>query len=261
MLVSSGSHIYLSNLVTSPSSSVNIQHHCRHCGNIFCAECSSRNALTPSSKKPVRVCETCFEELQAWFPSFILNLPQNTPSPNSYPFLLQQAEEGVSLSYFNVHYRGQTQCKDSHLHVTPGSGVEETHWWIWMKRHQSHVKGIWWDWLGLSVSVFVPLLLLWTARKWRQWELNTIHLFEVHIHIAILVFFAIVRWLLCMLKNVWHQKVEGQWNTARSDCGSRYCSNDVVNHCCPTKIYTGNYFVQENLITNANEKFWKKVNH
>uniref|UniRef100_A0A7N8YKL3 Early endosome antigen 1 n=1 Tax=Mastacembelus armatus TaxID=205130 RepID=A0A7N8YKL3_9TELE len=40
------------------------KHHCRHCGNIFCAECSSRNALTPSSKKPVRVCETCYEELQ-----------------------------------------------------------------------------------------------------------------------------------------------------------------------------------------------------
>ncbi|KAK7891133.1 hypothetical protein WMY93_023096 [Mugilogobius chulae] len=39
------------------------KHHCRHCGNIFCAECSSRNALTPSSKKPVRVCETCYEEL------------------------------------------------------------------------------------------------------------------------------------------------------------------------------------------------------
>uniref|UniRef100_A0A8B9JW77 Early endosome antigen 1 n=1 Tax=Astyanax mexicanus TaxID=7994 RepID=A0A8B9JW77_ASTMX len=40
------------------------KHHCRHCGNIFCAECSARNALTPSSKKPVRVCEACFEELQ-----------------------------------------------------------------------------------------------------------------------------------------------------------------------------------------------------
>uniref|UniRef100_A0A8C9W3S1 Early endosome antigen 1 n=1 Tax=Scleropages formosus TaxID=113540 RepID=A0A8C9W3S1_SCLFO len=40
------------------------KHHCRHCGNIFCAECSSRNALTPSSKKAVRVCNTCYEELQ-----------------------------------------------------------------------------------------------------------------------------------------------------------------------------------------------------
>uniref|UniRef100_A0A673X4H2 Early endosome antigen 1 n=1 Tax=Salmo trutta TaxID=8032 RepID=A0A673X4H2_SALTR len=40
------------------------KHHCRHCGNIFCAECSAKNAFTPSSKKPVRVCETCFEDLQ-----------------------------------------------------------------------------------------------------------------------------------------------------------------------------------------------------
>ncbi|XP_053575206.1 early endosome antigen 1 [Bombina bombina] len=40
------------------------RHHCRQCGNIFCAECSSRNALTPSSKKPVRVCNTCFIDLQ-----------------------------------------------------------------------------------------------------------------------------------------------------------------------------------------------------
>lgn len=40
------------------------KHHCRHCGNIFCNECSAKNALTPSSKKPVRVCETCFEDLQ-----------------------------------------------------------------------------------------------------------------------------------------------------------------------------------------------------
>uniref|UniRef100_A0A4W5K3W3 Early endosome antigen 1 n=1 Tax=Hucho hucho TaxID=62062 RepID=A0A4W5K3W3_9TELE len=40
------------------------KHHCRNCGNIFCAECSAKNALTPSSKKPVRVCEMCFEDLQ-----------------------------------------------------------------------------------------------------------------------------------------------------------------------------------------------------
>lgn len=40
------------------------RHHCRHCGNIFCAECSSKNALTPSSKKAVRVCNTCFSDLQ-----------------------------------------------------------------------------------------------------------------------------------------------------------------------------------------------------
>lgn len=40
------------------------RHHCRQCGNIFCAECSTKNALTPSSKKPVRVCDACFNDLQ-----------------------------------------------------------------------------------------------------------------------------------------------------------------------------------------------------
>uniref|UniRef100_UPI00358E9FF8 early endosome antigen 1 n=1 Tax=Myxine glutinosa TaxID=7769 RepID=UPI00358E9FF8 len=40
------------------------RHHCRHCGNIFCAECSPNSCLTPSSKNPVRVCDACFHELQ-----------------------------------------------------------------------------------------------------------------------------------------------------------------------------------------------------
>ncbi|CAN7938356.1 unnamed protein product, partial [Ixodes hexagonus] len=39
------------------------KHHCRNCGNIFCNECSARSATIPSSKKPVRVCDTCFAEV------------------------------------------------------------------------------------------------------------------------------------------------------------------------------------------------------
>ncbi|XP_076812569.1 uncharacterized protein LOC143459349 isoform X2 [Clavelina lepadiformis] len=39
------------------------KHHCRHCGDIFCAECSSRNATVASSKNPVRVCERCYDDL------------------------------------------------------------------------------------------------------------------------------------------------------------------------------------------------------
>jgi len=39
------------------------KHHCRHCGQIFCNECSSRSASVPSCKKPARVCDMCFEEL------------------------------------------------------------------------------------------------------------------------------------------------------------------------------------------------------
>jgi early endosome antigen 1 len=39
------------------------KHHCRHCGQIFCNECSSRSASMPSCKKPARVCDSCFDEL------------------------------------------------------------------------------------------------------------------------------------------------------------------------------------------------------
>ncbi|XP_076363019.1 uncharacterized protein LOC143253288 isoform X2 [Tachypleus tridentatus] len=39
------------------------KHHCRHCGNIFCQECSSKVAMIPSAKKPLRVCDLCYNLL------------------------------------------------------------------------------------------------------------------------------------------------------------------------------------------------------
>ena len=39
------------------------KHHCRNCGKIFCQECTSNQAVTPSNKGRVRVCEPCFKEL------------------------------------------------------------------------------------------------------------------------------------------------------------------------------------------------------
>nr|XP_018667370.1 zinc finger protein ZF2 isoform X4 [Ciona intestinalis] len=39
------------------------KHHCRHCGEIFCGECSSRTATVAASKNPVRVCERCYDDL------------------------------------------------------------------------------------------------------------------------------------------------------------------------------------------------------
>ena len=39
------------------------KHHCRNCGQIFCNDCSSRNAPLEANKKPVRVCDSCFSEL------------------------------------------------------------------------------------------------------------------------------------------------------------------------------------------------------
>ncbi|CAL1292517.1 unnamed protein product [Larinioides sclopetarius] len=40
------------------------KHHCRNCGNIFCNECSSKTATVAASKRPVRVCDICYDEVQ-----------------------------------------------------------------------------------------------------------------------------------------------------------------------------------------------------
>jgi len=39
------------------------KHHCRNCGEIFCASCSDNTMSLPSSAKPVRVCDTCHVHL------------------------------------------------------------------------------------------------------------------------------------------------------------------------------------------------------
>lgn len=36
-----------------------LQHHCRHCGHIFCNTCSSNELALPSYPRPVRVCDSC----------------------------------------------------------------------------------------------------------------------------------------------------------------------------------------------------------
>ncbi|KHJ47251.1 FYVE zinc finger [Trichuris suis] len=41
------------------------KHHCRNCGSIFCNDCSNKSAMVASSKRPVRVCDACFEKLSA----------------------------------------------------------------------------------------------------------------------------------------------------------------------------------------------------
>jgi len=38
------------------------KHHCRHCGQIFCEECSAKTCTIPqfNMNSPVRVCDDCF---------------------------------------------------------------------------------------------------------------------------------------------------------------------------------------------------------
>uniref|UniRef100_A0A6A7G0K5 Early endosome antigen 1-like n=1 Tax=Hirondellea gigas TaxID=1518452 RepID=A0A6A7G0K5_9CRUS len=39
------------------------RHHCRNCCQIFCGECSAKQAPLDANKKPVRVCDTCHNEI------------------------------------------------------------------------------------------------------------------------------------------------------------------------------------------------------
>ncbi|CAB3988950.1 RUN and FYVE domain-containing 2-like [Paramuricea clavata] len=39
------------------------KHHCRNCGGIFCNPCSDNEMPLPSSAKPVRVCDICYNTL------------------------------------------------------------------------------------------------------------------------------------------------------------------------------------------------------
>ncbi|XP_076459398.1 RUN and FYVE domain-containing protein 2-like [Babylonia areolata] len=39
------------------------KHHCRHCGDIYCNECSDNKMPLPSSSRPVRVCDLCHTQL------------------------------------------------------------------------------------------------------------------------------------------------------------------------------------------------------
>ncbi|CAB4017239.1 early endosome antigen 1-like, partial [Paramuricea clavata] len=49
------------------------KHHCRNCGSIFCAECTAKTATVAGTKKPARVCEPCYKELNVPVRSYSLN--------------------------------------------------------------------------------------------------------------------------------------------------------------------------------------------
>lgn len=59
------------------------RHHCRNCGNSFCAECSSERTVLPQFgiEKEVRVCDHCFEQLTR-HPNQEKPAKEKKPQPN-----------------------------------------------------------------------------------------------------------------------------------------------------------------------------------
>lgn len=66
------------------------RHHCRNCGQIFCAKCSSKNSAIPKFgiEKEVRVCEACFEKIN----KSVAAAANQKGSEQSSPITTQQKE-------------------------------------------------------------------------------------------------------------------------------------------------------------------------
>lgn len=70
-----------------PFSMMQRRHHCRHCGNIFCAQCSSSRMILPdqsgAGRDPVRVCRPCASELQPYQHQFAAQGGANCDKANN----------------------------------------------------------------------------------------------------------------------------------------------------------------------------------
>jgi len=53
---------------STPFSTFNRRHHCRHCGNIFCSDCSSKEIAVPriGITTPARICDECYIEVRSY---------------------------------------------------------------------------------------------------------------------------------------------------------------------------------------------------
>lgn len=237
MLVGSWSHIL--NRLWSLSSSLNIQHHCRHCGNIFCAECSAKNALTPSSKKPVRVCETCFEELQGWFPSPIPLPLTPLPSPPSY----SSRQKKACLRHIlmcTIKDRPSARLPPA-CDSWPWHGGKQLKGFF----HGRDARATWresggtgWDCLYLFLCLCYSCGLPESGDSENstpsisfKFMFTSPSLFGIVCDCKVVAF---------CCKNVGHQEVEGQCDTAGVTA-----EVNIGNRCCPTKVHASNYCVQE----------------
>jgi len=78
-----------------------IQHHCRHCGQIFCVECLSKSVNSGPHRRPARVCDVCHtilvRDATPYFCSDTLHTPQWPDTFHVWPNALHTLSD---LTYF-----------------------------------------------------------------------------------------------------------------------------------------------------------------
>ena len=56
-----------------------LQHHCRHCGKVFCADCVSKNVNSGPNLRPSKVCDVCHTILVQDATPYFSTEPPSTP--------------------------------------------------------------------------------------------------------------------------------------------------------------------------------------
>lgn len=76
------------------------KHHCRNCGNIFCAKCSSQQTIVPkvNIERPVRVCDGCYEKLSKNDETLVLASVKKGPEAGESTQPKQRSNSKTSVS-------------------------------------------------------------------------------------------------------------------------------------------------------------------
>lgn len=132
--------------------------------------------------------------------------------------------------------------QDSHLHVTPGPGVEGNSWRVFTEGTPEPRDG---NLVGLVGIVCICFCAFATPVDCQRAEtVRTRHhpsLLSSCSHLHRRFGIACDRKVVAFCcKNVRHQEVEGRCDTAGVTG-----EVNIGNHCCPTKVHASNYRVQE----------------
>lgn len=114
-------YVTMCHLCTEPFTILNRRHHCRACGQIFCANCSSHQfPLKYLEYKPDRVCDFCYEELKS-MQNPLLSSP---PRINSM-FVKHQQQTDVNSDYHDyANIESTTTPQISIVSISPQNSIK-----------------------------------------------------------------------------------------------------------------------------------------